>query len=116
MIDLVTQSQSQRVFDLEAQYLAPGTQSVALFSKLCMDRGEGGDGPARSPGVLGRVPRQDGWRAAPLVGKLQAWARSARARRLLQSVRVVRPLRVREILPVLPLALRRLPALQDRAR
>src|SRR6266540_4291964 len=41
MIDLATQSQSQRVFDLEAQYLAPGTQSVALFSKLCMDRGEG---------------------------------------------------------------------------
>ena len=41
MIDVVTQSQSQRVFDLEAQYLAPGTQSVALFSKLCMDRGEG---------------------------------------------------------------------------
>ncbi|HLZ45584.1 MAG TPA: aspartate aminotransferase family protein [Gemmatimonadales bacterium] len=41
MIDLVTQSQSHRVFDLEAQYLAPGTQSVALFSKLCMDRGEG---------------------------------------------------------------------------
>src|SRR5262245_66637745 len=41
MIDLATKSQSQRVFDLEAQYLAPGTQSVALFSKLCMDRGEG---------------------------------------------------------------------------
>jgi 4-aminobutyrate aminotransferase / (S)-3-amino-2-methylpropionate transaminase / 5-aminovalerate transaminase len=41
MIDLVTQSQSHRVFDLEAQYLAPGTQSVALYSKLCMDRGEG---------------------------------------------------------------------------
>jgi 4-aminobutyrate aminotransferase / (S)-3-amino-2-methylpropionate transaminase / 5-aminovalerate transaminase len=41
MIDLVTQSQSRRVFDAEAQYLAPGTQSVALFSKLCMDRGEG---------------------------------------------------------------------------
>src|SRR6266516_4367378 len=41
MIDLATQSQSRRVFDLEAQYLAPGTQSVALFSKLCMDRGEG---------------------------------------------------------------------------
>src|SRR5256885_10796397 len=38
---LITQSQSHRVFDLEAQYLAPGTQSVALFSKLCMDRGEG---------------------------------------------------------------------------
>src|SRR5437867_13276523 len=41
MPDLATQTQSQRVFDLEAQYLAPGTQSVALFSKLCMDRGEG---------------------------------------------------------------------------
>src|SRR5438876_9092891 len=41
MIDLVTQSESQRVFELEAQHLAPGTQSVALFSKLCMDRGEG---------------------------------------------------------------------------
>jgi 4-aminobutyrate aminotransferase-like enzyme len=41
MIDLITQSQSQRVFDLEAQYLAPGTQSVALFSRLCVDRGEG---------------------------------------------------------------------------
>jgi 4-aminobutyrate aminotransferase-like enzyme len=41
MIDIATQSQSRRIFDLEAQYLAPGTQSVALFSKLCMDRGEG---------------------------------------------------------------------------
>src|SRR5919197_979094 len=43
MIDLVTQSrsQSQRVFDLEALYLAPGTQSVALFSQLAIDRGEG---------------------------------------------------------------------------
>ena len=41
MIDLVTQSQSQRVFEAEAQYLAPGTQSVALFSQLCMDHGEG---------------------------------------------------------------------------
>jgi len=41
MIDVVSQSQSQRVFDLEAQYLAPGTQSVALFSKLCMDHGDG---------------------------------------------------------------------------
>jgi 4-aminobutyrate aminotransferase / (S)-3-amino-2-methylpropionate transaminase / 5-aminovalerate transaminase len=41
MIDVATQSRSQRVFDAEAQYLAPGTQSVALFSKLCMDRGEG---------------------------------------------------------------------------
>jgi 4-aminobutyrate aminotransferase-like enzyme len=41
MIDLITQSRSQRIFDAEAQHLAPGTQSVALFSKLCMDRGEG---------------------------------------------------------------------------
>jgi len=35
------ETQSRRVFDAEARYLAPGTQSVALFSKLCMDRGEG---------------------------------------------------------------------------
>jgi len=41
MTDLATESRSQRVFDLESQHLAPGTQSVALFSKLCMDRGEG---------------------------------------------------------------------------
>src|SRR5262249_13306588 len=41
MIDLVAQSASQRGVELEAEYLAPGTQSVALFSKLCMDRGEG---------------------------------------------------------------------------
>src|SRR5437879_13528914 len=41
MTDLDLQLQSQRIFDLEAQYLAPGTQSVALFSKLCMDRREG---------------------------------------------------------------------------
>src|SRR2546426_5789136 len=41
MTDLDLQLQSQRIFELEAQYLAPGTQSVALFSKLCMDRGEG---------------------------------------------------------------------------
>ena len=32
---------SQSVFDAEARYLAPGTQSVALFSQLCIDRGEG---------------------------------------------------------------------------
>jgi 4-aminobutyrate aminotransferase / (S)-3-amino-2-methylpropionate transaminase / 5-aminovalerate transaminase len=32
---------SQAAFDAEAQYLAPGTQSVALFSRLCIDRGEG---------------------------------------------------------------------------
>src|SRR5437899_12564115 len=41
MTDLDIQLQSQRIFELEAQYLAPGTQSVALFSKLCMDRDEG---------------------------------------------------------------------------
>src|SRR6202165_4508402 len=39
MIDVVRQS--QQIFDAEARYLAPGTQSVALFSRLCMDRGEG---------------------------------------------------------------------------
>ena len=32
---------SKAVFAAEAQYLAPGTQSVALFSRLCIDRGEG---------------------------------------------------------------------------
>jgi 4-aminobutyrate aminotransferase/(S)-3-amino-2-methylpropionate transaminase len=32
---------SKAVFDAEARYLAPGTQSVALFSQLCIDRGEG---------------------------------------------------------------------------
>ena len=32
---------SQALFDAEAEHLAPGTQSVALFSRLCMDRGEG---------------------------------------------------------------------------
>ena len=30
MIDLITQSQSHRVFDLEAQYLAPATIFVGL--------------------------------------------------------------------------------------
>jgi len=35
------ETQSRKIFDAEARYLAPGTQSVALFSKLCMDRGEG---------------------------------------------------------------------------
>jgi 4-aminobutyrate aminotransferase-like enzyme len=33
--------QSQAFFDAEAEHLAPGTQSVALFSRLCIDRGEG---------------------------------------------------------------------------
>jgi 4-aminobutyrate aminotransferase / (S)-3-amino-2-methylpropionate transaminase / 5-aminovalerate transaminase len=32
---------SVALFEAEAEYLAPGTQSVALFSRLCMDRGEG---------------------------------------------------------------------------
>jgi len=32
---------SKAAFDAEARYLAPGTQSVALFSQLCIDRGEG---------------------------------------------------------------------------
>jgi len=32
---------SKMLFDAEAEYLAPGTQSVALFSQLCMDHGEG---------------------------------------------------------------------------
>jgi len=32
---------SKALFDLEARYLAPGTQSVALFSQLTIDRGEG---------------------------------------------------------------------------
>src|SRR5256885_216128 len=32
---------SQALFDAEALYLAPGTQSVALFSQLSIDRGEG---------------------------------------------------------------------------
>jgi 4-aminobutyrate aminotransferase / (S)-3-amino-2-methylpropionate transaminase / 5-aminovalerate transaminase len=32
---------SQALFDAEARYLAPGTQSVALFSQLTIDRGEG---------------------------------------------------------------------------
>jgi 4-aminobutyrate aminotransferase / (S)-3-amino-2-methylpropionate transaminase / 5-aminovalerate transaminase len=32
---------SLAAFDAESAYLAPGTQSVALFSKLCIDHGEG---------------------------------------------------------------------------
>lgn len=32
---------SRAMFEAEAKYLAPGTQSVALFSQLCIDRGEG---------------------------------------------------------------------------
>ena len=32
---------SLAAFDAESTYLAPGTQSVALFSKLCIDRGDG---------------------------------------------------------------------------
>jgi len=42
MIDLVAQSQlAARLRPRGAKYLAPGTQSVAALSKLCMDRGEG---------------------------------------------------------------------------
>lgn len=32
---------SQAAFDAEARFLAPGTQSVALYSRICIDRGEG---------------------------------------------------------------------------
>jgi 4-aminobutyrate aminotransferase-like enzyme len=32
---------SLAIFDAEAEHLAPGTQSVALFSRLCLDHGEG---------------------------------------------------------------------------
>ena len=32
---------SMACFDSEAEHLAPGTQSVALFSRLCMDHGKG---------------------------------------------------------------------------
>jgi len=32
---------SEAFFDAEAEHLAPGTQSVALFSRLCMDHGSG---------------------------------------------------------------------------
>jgi len=32
---------SRAMFEAEAKFLAPGTQSVALFSQLCIDRGEG---------------------------------------------------------------------------
>ena len=32
---------SKSLFDAEARYLAPGTQSVALFSQMCIDRGDG---------------------------------------------------------------------------
>ena len=46
MSDVITEVQlpgprSKAAFDAEALYLAPGTQSVALFSQLCIDRGEG---------------------------------------------------------------------------
>jgi 4-aminobutyrate aminotransferase-like enzyme len=33
--------ESQRWFDTESRYLAPGTQSVALYSRLCLDHGQG---------------------------------------------------------------------------
>jgi len=32
---------SRETFEAEAEFLAPGTQSVALLSRLCLDRGEG---------------------------------------------------------------------------
>ena len=32
---------SLAVFDAEQRHIAPGTQSVALFSRLCIDHGEG---------------------------------------------------------------------------
>ena len=32
---------SQAAYEAEAQFLAPGTQSVATFSRLCMDHGDG---------------------------------------------------------------------------
>ncbi len=34
-------ARSYAAFAAEAEFLAPGTQSVALFSRLCIDRGEG---------------------------------------------------------------------------
>jgi 4-aminobutyrate aminotransferase-like enzyme len=33
--------ESRRWFDAETRHLAPGTQSVALYSRLCLDRGQG---------------------------------------------------------------------------
>jgi 4-aminobutyrate aminotransferase-like enzyme len=46
VIELIAQLElpgpkSRAAFEREAEYLAPGTQSIALFSRLCMDRGEG---------------------------------------------------------------------------
>ena len=41
MIDIRTLSQLATRLRRRSAVLAPGTQSVALFSKLCMDRGEG---------------------------------------------------------------------------
>ena len=32
---------SQTLFEIEARYMAPGTQSVALFSRIALDHGEG---------------------------------------------------------------------------
>jgi 4-aminobutyrate aminotransferase-like enzyme len=37
----LSHARSHAAFNAEAQYLAPGTQSVALFSQLCIDHGEG---------------------------------------------------------------------------
>jgi len=37
----VAGSKSREIFDEEQLHLAPGAQSFALFSKICIDRGEG---------------------------------------------------------------------------
>ena len=41
LIQQIPGPRSASLFEAEAEHLAPGTQSVALFSRLCMDRGEG---------------------------------------------------------------------------
>jgi 4-aminobutyrate aminotransferase / (S)-3-amino-2-methylpropionate transaminase / 5-aminovalerate transaminase len=41
LIQQIPGPRSATLFEAEAEHLAPGTQSVALFSRLCMDRGEG---------------------------------------------------------------------------
>src|SRR6266498_2627430 len=50
---------------------------------------ESGHRPARDHGVLGRLSRQDGRRAAALVGKLQARLGSARARSVFEPLRIL---------------------------
>jgi predicted RNA-binding Zn ribbon-like protein len=42
-------------FDAEALHLAPGTQSVALFSRLCIERGEGEAHPRAAAAALARA-------------------------------------------------------------